>query len=127
MSNILTTYLPCFPSFPHVYIRPRWIVHMGVKYTFTEYVLIGWQDDDLPAFGQIQCIVVMDSIVLFQVTKCHTLGIDRHFHSYVISRSNGVELCSLLELVDYHPFRAHNLNGHQYITFRSHIENVLGV
>ena len=86
---------------------------MGVKYTFTEYVLIGWQDDD--------------SIVLFQVTKYHTLGIDRHFHSHVISRSNGVELCSLSELVDYHPFRAHNLNGHQYITFHSHIENVLGV
>ena len=82
---------------------------MGVKYTFTEYILIGWQDDDLPAFGQIQCIVVMDSILSFQVTNYHTFGIDQHFHSYVISRSNGVELCSLSELVDYHPFQAHNL------------------
>lgn len=100
---------------------------MGVKYTFTEYVLIGSQDDDLPAFGQIQCIVVIEGTVLFAVTKYHTLRIDQHFHSCVINRSDEVELCSLSQLVYYHPFRAHNLNVHQYITFRSHIENVFGV
>jgi len=82
----------------------KWITDMGVKYTFTEYVLIGWQDDDLPAFGQIQCIVVMEGIVLFTVTKYHTLGIDWHFHSCVIDRSDEVQLCPLSELVYYHPF-----------------------
>ena len=125
VSNVFTTYLIILN--PHVCIRPKWIIHMGVKYTFTEYVLIGWQDDDLPAFGQIQYIVVIEGIVLFTVTEYHTLSIDWHFHSCVINRSDKVELCSLSELVYYHPFRAHNLNGHQYITFHSHIKNVFSV
>ncbi len=105
--------------------RPKWISHMGMKYVFSEFVLIGWQNDDSPLFGQIQYIVFVNGCVLFGVNVHCTLGIDRHYHSYVIRRSGEVAIYSLSELVDYQPFRAHRLvDGHLYITFRCHIENV---
>ena len=98
---------------------------MGIKYTFSEFVVIGWQCDDLPVFGQIQHIVVVNDFVLFGVTLYCTLGIDRHYHSYIITRKNEAAIYSLTELVDYQPLRAHYLtNGHLYITLRSHIEKV---
>ena len=98
---------------------------MGIKYTFSEFVVIGWQCDDLPVFGQIQHIAVVNDFVLFGVTLYSTLGIDRHYHSYIIIRTNEVAIYSLSDLVDYQPLRAQYLrNGHLYITLRSHIENV---
>ena len=97
---------------------------MGIKYTFSDFVVIGWQCDDLPLFGQIRHIAVVNDFVLFGVALYCTLGIDRHYHSYNI-RKNETAIYSLSELVDYQPLRAHSLaNGHLYITLRSHIENV---
>ena len=98
---------------------------MGTKYMISEFVVIGWQCDDLPVFGQIQHIAVVNDFVLFGVALYCTLGIDRHYHSYNIIRKNEAAIYSLSELVDYQPLRAHFLtNGHLYITLRSHIENV---
>ena len=69
----------------HAY-RPKWIVNMGIKYTFEEFVIIGWQCDDLPVFGQVTHIVVVNDFVLFGVTPFSTLSIDRHYHSYIIRK-----------------------------------------
>ena len=98
---------------------------MGIKYMISEFVVIGWQCDDLPIFGKIQHIAVVNDFVLFGVALYCTLGIDRHYHSYIINRTNEVAIHSLSELVDYQPIRAHFLtNGNLYITLRYHIENV---
>ena len=99
---------------------------MGTKYIISEFVVIGWQCDDLPVFRQIQFIAVVNDFVLFGVALYCTLGIDRHYHSYIIRKNEpAIYMYSLTELVDYQPLRAHFLtNGHLYITLRSHIENV---
>ena len=87
-------------------------------------MLIGWQDDDLPLFGHINDIVVVNGSVLFLVHKYETIGIDRHYHSYCIQKKCNSDLYWLSELVDYYPYQGHALqNGCIYITFRSYIEH----
>ena len=99
---------------------------MGSKYSVSDYLLIGWQDDDLPIFGKVHFIAVVIGKPLFATCSYHTIGIDRHYHSFVLSR--GTEAYSmywLSELPLCQPFKAHQLtNGCCYITFRSHIEKL---
>ena len=97
---------------------------MGTKYMIYDYVLIGWQDDDLPMFGLIQDIAVLNNNALFVVKLYNTLGINRHYHSFVISRTTEVAIVWLSELQETAVFRAHHLSdGQLLITFRYHIEN----
>lgn len=97
---------------------------MGTKYNFHDYILIGWEDDDLPRFGCIQDILFVDNEALFQVLEYKTLGIDRHYHSFCVKQSNVQSIYWLRELPDHHSFQSHRLSNHSlYITFRSHIEN----
>lgn len=98
---------------------------MGFKYMQSDYVLIGWQSDDLPIFGHIQYIAVVNGLVLFGMCVYHAYGIDRHYHSFAVSNTGEVSVCLLSELVDKQTFRAHLLcNGFLYVTFRSHIEKM---
>lgn len=84
-----------------------------------------WQDDDLPIFGKIQDILVINKKVLFSVLHHTTSGIDQHYHSFVVVRTEEVSLFWLHEIVDEQPLRAHVLfNGNLYITLRSHIEKL---
>lgn len=96
----------------------------GCRYSVSDYVLVGWQDDDLPIFGKIRFIAVCSGQALIAVSTYGTLGIERHYHSFVLGRST--ETCTLYwlsELVACQSFKAHQLsNGYSYITFRSHIE-----
>lgn len=107
--------------------RPKWIVKNGSKYSYLDYVIIGWQEDDLPLFGRVEDIfVVNNNTPLFHVLKYVTLGIDRHYHSFCIKKTDAHCVCWLSELIDYHPMQAHNLsNSNLYITFRSHIEKLI--
>jgi len=41
--------------------RPKWVVHMGIKYLQSDYVPLGWQEDDLPIIGRIQYITVFNN------------------------------------------------------------------
>ena len=102
--------------------RPKWISLASTKYSYLDYVLVGWQDDDLPLFGRIHEILVINSTALFQVCKYTTLGIDRHYHSFCIEKQSNTAFYWLSELVDYYPYEGHVLlNGCLYVTFRSHI------
>ncbi len=105
--------------------RPRWVIHLGIKYMCSDYLLVGWQDDDLPIFGRVQSIIVVKGNAMFLVGVYNTLGIERHYHSFVINKTANVATCWLSELADYQPLQAHLLtNGRVYITFRAHIENI---
>lgn len=51
------------------------------------------------------------------------MGIDHHFHSYSIEKTESQGVLWLSEVVDYHALQAHQLSNHNlYITLRSHIE-----
>ena len=105
--------------------RPKWIIYMVIKYTCLDYVVKGWQSDDLPIFGQIKDIIVVnDSALLFCVQDYETAGIDRHYHSFSISVTGEEDVVCLPELVDHHTFYGHLHNGSIYITLRSHIEKI---
>ena len=96
---------------------------MGFRYTHSDYLLIDWQNDDLPIFGHIQYIAVVNEHVLFGVCTYHAYGIDRHYHSFAISNTGEVSVCLLSDLKDRQTFRGHLLNnGFLYVTFHSHIE-----
>ncbi len=97
---------------------------MGTKYQGKYYVITTWQDDDLPRFGRIEDIIVVQDTVYFKVTCTQTLGIDRHFHSFVVKNSSNTEIVSYSELADHQVFNAHTVNQTMYITFQSHIENL---
>lgn len=62
-------------------IRPNWVIQMGVKYMMADYVLIGWQEDDLLIFGYIQRIIVVKNTALFELAVHKAYGIDFHYHS----------------------------------------------
>ena len=97
---------------------------MGIKYQRESYVITAWQVDDLPRFGRIEDIIVVQDTVYFKVTCTETLGIDRHFHSFVVKKCSITEIVSYSELADNQVFDAHTVNKTMYITFRSHIENL---
>ena len=93
----------------------------GTKYRCHDYVIIGWQDDDLPKFGRIRDLIVVQDTIFFELTCVVTLGIDRHFHSF--NTNKGEMVLQVSELVDHQVFNTHFLTiGLLYITFHSHIE-----
>ena len=106
--------------------RPNWVTHKRSKYSVSDYLLIGWQDNDLPIFGKVQFIAVVIGKPLFAICSYRTIGIDRHSHSFVLSRGTEAYLMYWLsELPLCQLFKAHQLtNGCCYITFRSHIEKL---
>jgi len=98
---------------------------MDIKYLQSDYVLFGWQEEDVPIFGHIQYVAVFNNNPTFGVVKYYVLGIDRHYHSFIIKKTSEVATYWLSELVDYQPLQAHLLrNGCTLITFHSHIENI---
>ena len=116
----------CTYVFAHTdrtFYRPKWVICQGTKYTETDYLLVSWQDDDLPIFGCINVIGTVSGYVMFCLTVYQTLGIERHYHSFVVKRTIYIAIYYLSELPDYHSYQAHQLlNGHLYITFQSHVE-----
>lgn len=65
---------------------------MGTKYQHKGYVITSWQDDDLPQFGRIEDIIVVEGAVYFKIACTVTVGIDRHFHSFVIRSKNNTQI-----------------------------------
>lgn len=105
--------------------RPSWIALNGFKYCVCDYLFVDWREDDLPVFGQIKEILVVNhKVILFKVVLYETLGVDRHYHSFVLQCENTCLLYSFSELKDYQPMRAHMLNTKLYLTLHRHVENI---
>ena len=96
---------------------------MGIKYMVRDYILVGWQEDDLPIFGRILYIAVVEHCALF-VTKLYvTLCFNHHFHSFVIRQTAEVGAFWSEQLQACAVFQSHQLlDGQLLITFRYHIE-----
>lgn len=75
---------------------------MGVQYAKSDYVLIGWLDHDLPVFGRIQNIIVINNVAFFVVIVYHAFGIDCHYPSFVIHKTGEVSTISFADLVENH-------------------------
>ena len=86
-------------------------------------VLTGWQENDLPIFGHIQSIIVINNVALLIVSLYNAYGIDRHYHSFAVKETGEVITQCLTRLIAYQTFRTHVKNGTLLITFRSFIEN----
>ena len=97
----------------------------GIKYSHFEFVIINWQEDDLPRFGLIKDILVINTRVMFCANKYTTLGINRHYHSFLIKRTFRNDVVWLSDLIDFCSYQGHCLSNNLYITFRYHIEKIL--
>lgn len=103
------------------YTRIAWVMYMGAKYHAKEFIIIGWQDNDLPVFAKTLNVYVKSQEVFFKVQKFTTLGIVRHFHSFVIQKTDQVEYFKGFS--EYLPCSAISQNELLYVTLRSHVEN----
>ena len=89
------------------------------------FVIIGWQEDDLPLFGEIRDILIINFTYFLLVKVYMTVGIDRHVHSYVIkNRRDEENILSLSELPGYPSAVGHSVNRELYVTLRSHVMKI---
>lgn len=95
---------------------------MGVKYSIKDFVILEWEENDLPIFGRITKILTTQDHTFLQFRKYKTIGIDRHYHCFVIKETNN----NVVQLV--HDIPHHEVyQGHQHfnsfrVIVRSHIE-----
>lgn len=105
--------------------RLKWIVYQRVKFERNDFVLMGWQENDLPQFALVTDIIHVSSndIVLLKAQGYHTVGIDRHYHSYIIECiPSSIYTVHLSKLKHFQPFKSHIKSGFEFITFRSYVE-----
>ena len=62
------------------------VIQSGVKYSRHDCILISWQADDMPNFGRIGDIIVVEEHAFFIVNVLSALGIDGHYHSFCVKR-----------------------------------------
>ena len=109
-----------FVSYPY---RPTWIRIYGQEFHHSEYLLCGWQDNDLPVFGMIKDILVIAGTPLISLCLHKTLGINNHLLCFAITSAYQSSLISLSHVVYRRPLCAHSIlgDGHLYIAMRSHV------
>ena len=95
--------------------RCDWIEWKGSKYYRGDYVLCGFQENDLPQFGKVYDMILAKEETFLCITVYITEGIDTHYHSYVILPSPEKRLIYVNEesklLGTLHPLRSHFLRA----------------
>ncbi len=107
------------------FYRPNWIKLYGQEFHHSEYVLCGWQEDDLPLFGRIKDILVVVGTPLFTLSLYQTLGINNHLLCFAITSAHQSSVIRVSELVHRKTLCAHSSFGdsHLYIAMRSRVVN----
>ncbi len=91
-------------------------------YRPTQFVLIGWQDDDLPRFGKIKDLLLAQNVAMLAVLQYDTSGIDHHYHSYLICSTHHECIIPLTHLDQSHsPVNVKAIASGVYLTLRYHI------
>ena len=88
-------------------------------------MLCDYQEDDLPAFGKIDDIIVITSTPLLSIILFSTLGINNHLLSYAIRHAHRSSLILVSQLKYPEPLSAHSSIGDSniYIALQSHVPN----
>ena len=83
------------------------------------------QQDDLPAFGKIDDIIVITGTPLLSIRLFNTIRINNHLLCYVIQHAYRSSLVTLSHLKYPEPLAAHSSIGDSnlYIALRSHVPN----
>ena len=87
--------------------------------------MVGFQPNDLPAFAQINDIIVLVGTPLLSVKVYTTIGINNHLSCFAIECAYQYSLIPVSKLVSSEPLAAHNSIADEniYIAMRSHVEN----
>ena len=103
---------------------PNWIKIYGSQFTRGQYVLCGWQDDDLPMFALIKDITVVAECPLVALEKFTTEGINNHLQSYLITSTRHVFVSKVSSLPYKDPITAHFYpgDGGLYIAMKCHVQ-----
>ena len=109
----------------HTCIRPKWAKSQGKVYRSAQFVLIGWQqDDDLPLFGKITDLLRIQDVPILIVTQHETLGIDRHYHSYLLKLTHLKRVVPVNDLDQSHPpVNGQLLSSGLYVSLHSFVLN----
>jgi len=79
-----------------------------------EFIWYGYQEE-LPKFGKLHDIILMDQQILLALNIYITKGIDRHHHSFVVESTENNTLYPLLHLDNLtgwmHSLQAHLLTS----------------
>lgn len=116
----------CIYIHAYIYIyRPNWIRIHGYTYHRSEFVLCDYQQDDLPAFGKIDDILVITGTPLLSIKRFSTLGINNHLLCFVIKPAHQSLFMRLSQLKYPEPLSAHSSIGDNniYIALRAHVPN----
>lgn len=105
---------------------PNWIRIHGETYHRSEFVIYGFQEDDLPVFGRIDDILVITATPMLSIRLFRTLGINNHLLCYAIEHTHQKVLILLNQLICPDPLSPHQRIGDDnlYIALRSHIPNI---
>ena len=97
----------------------------GQEYHRLQFVTVGFQDDDLPLFGQITDILVLVGTPLVSVKLYTTLGINNHLSCFAIACTYQYSIFPVSKLVSLEPLTAHKSIGDEniYIAMRLHVIN----
>jgi len=77
--------------------RANWIKYMGHKYTTACVLLLGI-DKDLPHFGEIKNIYVVENRIMLEVYLHTTICYEDHFHAYEVRKTTRQQIIRMDDL-----------------------------
>jgi len=88
-------------------------------------VCVDWlADDDLPQFRKIDDLIYVQSFAIMVATQYHTVGIDRHYHSYIIAITRCESVIPLTNVKSHPPVNVRVLPSGMHFTLCYHVLNV---
>jgi hypothetical protein len=88
-----------------LYSRSTWVNESGIKYQNSACVVLGRSNDDQPIFGEIKHCYIVKHHVLLHVDQLNTSGFVDHFHSFLITNNNNLQLLVWTsDLCDHHVY-----------------------
>ena len=111
-----------------IFIRPNWIKIYGEEYHHEEFVMTGFQEDDLHHLERLRILLLILSgtTPLLAVQLYRTNGINSHIAAYQVVATNNKTVILLSSLKNKQLYSIHYYNigdGHSYITVKYNVPN----
>ena len=75
-------------AYRYYFFRPKWVKLGNLEYPTGAIIYIDNSDGILPKFVVVKEILFIHSKPLLKVFECVTHGLDEHYCSYIISKTN---------------------------------------